>query len=111
VTTPPKPTSPHFDSPQQAMRYLTAAYNRGDLAALRKVTTASARGALLDMRKEAVNLRLDSCSKRLNAGDYDCYFDHDYPASLHRSGHGHATFLAAPATRPGWYMTVLIGCG
>ena len=91
------------------MRYLAAAYNRNDTPALKKVTNASARAALIAMRQEATNLQLTSCSRRA-AGDYTCQFRHDYPEGLHRSGRGHATFLAAPADKPGWYMTVLIDC-
>jgi hypothetical protein len=106
----PRPVSLHFDTPQQAMRYLAAAYNRGDAAALKKVTNGTARAALLEMRQEAVNLHLDSCSRRAS-GDYVCQFHHDYPARLHRRGLGHATFLAAPVANRGWYMTVLIACG
>jgi hypothetical protein len=111
----PRPTTQpvprvHFNSPQGAMRYLAAAYNRDDLPALKKVTNASARSALLDMRQEATNLALTSCSRR-DSGDYVCEFRHDYPSRLHRSGHGQATFIAAPADKPGWYMTVLLDCG
>lgn len=107
--TPPVPRV-HFSTPQGAMSYLAAAYNRNDLAALKKVTNAEARSALTAMRQEATNLELLSCSRR-DSGDYVCLFRHDYPARLHRSGHGQATFLAAPASKPGWYMTVLIDCG
>ena len=99
----------HFSTPQGAMRYLAAAYNRDDLPALKKVTNASARSALIDMRRGATNLVLTSCSRRAS-GDYVCQFRHDFPARLHRSGHGQATFLAAPASKPGWYMTVLMDC-
>jgi hypothetical protein len=113
TTTPPTaPPLPgvHFTTPQAAMRYLSAAYNRNDLPALKKVTTASARTALIAMREEATDLELISCSRRAS-GDYVCHFRHDYPRRLHRSGRGQATFLAAPADKPGWYMTVLIDCG
>ncbi|HEY6744815.1 MAG TPA: hypothetical protein VI357_03770 [Mycobacteriales bacterium] len=92
------------------MRYLAAAYNRDDLPALKKVTNSSARRALIAMRQEATNLALTSCSRRAS-GDYVCQFRHDYPSQLRRTGHGQATFLAAPASKPGWYMTVLIDCG
>jgi hypothetical protein len=109
TTTRPAPRL-HFTTPQGAMRYLAAAYNRDDLPALKKVTNASARSALTAMHQEATNLALTSCSRRAS-GDYVCQFRHDYPSRLHRSGHGHATFLAAPAGKPGWYMTVLIECG
>ncbi len=100
----------HFTTPQAAMRYLAAAYNRNDTPALRKVTNPVARAALIAMRQEATNLRLNGCSRRA-VGDYLCRFRHDYPQHLHRPGHGQATFLAAPAAKPGWYMTVLIDCG
>jgi predicted lipid-binding transport protein (Tim44 family) len=100
----------HFTTPQAAMRYLTAAYNRNDTSALRKVTNPSARAALTAMRQEATNLQLTGCTRRA-VGDYLCQFRHDYPQHLHRPGHGQATFLAAPAAKPGWYMTVLIDCG
>ncbi len=100
----------HFTTPQAAMEYLAAAYNNDDLTALGHVTTPRARADLLGMRSEAVNLRLQNCSRR-PVGDYVCQFAHDYPSSLHRSGHGHAVFLAGPADKPGWYMTVLKGCG
>jgi hypothetical protein len=109
TTTQPVPRV-HFTTPQGAMRYLAAAYNRDDLPALKKVTTASARSALTAMRQEATNLALTSCSRRAS-GDYVCQFRHDYPSRLHRSGHGHATFLAGPADTPGWYMTLLIDSG
>ena len=99
----------HFTTPEAAMRYLAAAYNRNDAAALKKVTNSSARAALAEMRAGAVNLQLESCSRR-SSGDYTCEFRHDFPAFLLRHGHGHATFLAAPADRPGWYMSVLVDC-
>lgn len=100
----------HFATPQAAMRYLTAAYNRNDTPALRKVTNPAARAALIAMHQEATNLQLTGCSRRA-VGDYLCHFRHDYPEHLHRSGHGQAAFLAAPAAKSGWYMTVLMYCG
>lgn len=106
---PPRHPAVHFDTPQAAMRYLAAAYNRNDQAALRRVTTVRARAALLALRSEAVNLRLLSCSRN-PSGDYTCRFQHDFPAHRHLTGHGHATFTAAPAAKPGWYMTVLVDC-
>jgi len=104
----PKP-GVHFATPEAAMRYLTAAYNRNDLPALKKVTNQPARAALLEMRQEATNLQLTGCSPRPR-GDYVCSFRHDFPEHRHRVGHGQATFLAAPADKPGWYMTVLLDC-
>jgi len=92
------------------MRYLAAAWNRHDKVALWQVTTPDGRNELEAMRSEATNLRLRSCTKK-PAGDYTCVFDHDYPPSMHKSGHGTATFLAGPARAHGWYMTYFEGCG
>src|SRR5947209_1901017 len=104
------PAGPYFATPQAAMRYLAAAYNRHDKVALWYVTTPDGRNALEQMRHEATNLRLRSCTKN-PAGDYTCEFDHDYPPSMHKSGRGTATFVAGPARDRGWYMTVFEGCG
>jgi len=104
----PKPAL-HFATPEAAMRYLAAAYNRNDLPALQKVTNPPARAALVEMRQEATNLQLSGCSQRPR-GDYLCLFRHDFPEHRHRAGHGQASFLAAPADKPGWYMTVLLDC-
>jgi hypothetical protein len=108
----PGPASPgrlYFSTPQAAMRYLAAAYNRNDLVALGHVTTPIVRANLVAMRRTAVNLQLVGCSAN-PAGDFACAFTHDYPASLHLSGTGHAHFTAAPADEHGWYMTVLDDC-
>ncbi|HEV8166894.1 MAG TPA: hypothetical protein VGR74_21045 [Actinomycetota bacterium] len=102
--------TPHFATPQASMRYLAAAYNRNDLASLMHVTTPAARNNLLLMRANATNLQLVSCTANAARGDYTCAFTHDFPVTSHRSGHGHAHFTVAPATRPGWYMTVLEDC-
>jgi hypothetical protein len=96
------------------MRYLAGAYNRNDAVALRKVTTPAARHDLMDMRREAVNLRLNSCTRNSD-GTYLCTFRHDYPASLPRDQRspqgGEAEVLVAPALTPGWYASGLAGCG
>ncbi len=102
-------TTVHFTTPQAAMRYLAAAYNRNDTAALKKVTGTSARTDLIAMRRGAVNLQLESCSRR-TTGDYLCAFRHDFPKQLHRRGTGDATFIVAPADKPGWYMNSLADC-
>jgi hypothetical protein len=108
-STPASPARLYFSTPQAAMRYLAAAYNRDDLAALGHVTTPVARANLVAMRRNAVNLQLVGCSPN-PAGDFACGFTHDYPASLHVTGTGHAHFTAAPADEHGWYMTVLDDC-
>jgi hypothetical protein len=107
---PAAPRTPHFATPQASMRYLAAAYNHNDLASLMHVTTPVARNNLLLMRANATNLQLVSCTANTARGDYTCAFTHDFPVASHRSGHGQAHFTVAPATRPGWYMTVLDDC-
>jgi hypothetical protein len=112
ATLPATPSVPHFATPQGAMRYLAAAYNRIDLVALKHVTTPQGRAELLGMRPYAVNLRLVGCKANSARGDYDCTFSHDYPAAMHKPGKGSpAIFTVAPADRVGWYMTVLESCG
>ena len=109
-STQPSPPALHFDSPEAAMRYLTAAYDRNDRDAMRPVTTPGSRQALWDMRSEAVNLQLTSCDRGSN-GSYTCQFTHDYPPNLHMKGHGASTMIVSPAARPGWYMSELLECG
>jgi len=102
--------SPHFDTPDPAMRYLASAWNRNDGKELCTVTNPNARQVLADMHREAINLRLARC-KHFADGTYECTFRHDYPASMHKKGIGHAYLHVAPADRPGWYMSVFEGCG
>jgi hypothetical protein len=101
---------PHFSTPQAAMRYLAAAYDRNDVAALHYVTNPSSFKALMDMRSEAVDLQLRSCTPT-GHGDYNCVFQHRYPKSMHDSGYGESDFIAAPAINPGWYMYLFKDCG
>ena len=114
TTTPPSvPRPPHFDTPEAAMAYLASAWNRNDVVELDHVTNPAARAQLAGMHSEAVNLRLNHCTRRPQ-GDYVCFFDHDYPAGTSTTlpgGLGHAQFLVGPALTPGWYMTVFEGCG
>lgn len=108
----PHTKSPHFNTPEAAMRYLAAAWNRNDLADLCHVTNPNSRALLNEMHSEATNLSLNHCIKQ-PAGDYECFFDHDYPKAMKPKpkGHGHAEFQVGPAGTPGWYMTVFEGCG
>jgi hypothetical protein len=100
----------HFATPEAAMTYLAAAWNRNDLAALCQVTNPNARFLLNDMHREAVNLRLKKC-ETVDVGRYSCTFVHDYPAKMHKSGTGRTWLDVAAADNPGWYMTVFEGCG
>jgi curli biogenesis system outer membrane secretion channel CsgG len=93
------------------MTYLAAAFNSGSAAALHAVTTPGSYEELTQMHSEAVNLQLQYCTANANRGDYYCYFSHDYPASLHQTGHGASTMLVAPAENPGWYLYELVECG
>ena len=95
------------------MRYLAAAYNRKDSATVRSVTTPSARVALAEHGKVMTNLQLRRCERRKEIGDYLCSFTYAFPGSLHKKSyqHGIAVFVAGPATKQGWYMTVLESCG
>lgn len=107
---------PHFDTPEDAMRYLAAAWNANDLVSLRHVTDPSARDELDAMHGEASNLRLERCEPRVGVGDYTCTFAHDYPPGASTTvpkeqNKGEAVFLVGPADTPGWYMTVFESCG
>ena len=108
-TAAPGYTGPHFDTPQAAMIYLADAYNAGDLTALHHVTEPRAFSRLMSMRSDAFNLRLKYCTPNPR-GDFTCYFRHDFPASEHKTGHGQAVFIAAPALNPGWYMYQFQSC-
>jgi len=104
---------PHFDTPEAAMTYLAAAWNKNDLISLRHVTDPAARDELDGMHSEAANLRLDHCDLQ-PAGDYQCVFDHGYPSGYTPPAgttEGQAVFLVGPADTPGWYMTVFVSCG
>jgi hypothetical protein len=101
---------PHFATPQAAMTYLAAAYNRDDVAAIHYVTTPASFKALMAMRSEAVDLQLRSCT-RTGRGDYLCLFRHRYPKHMHDKGYGVSQFIAAPAINPGWYMYQFLDCG
>jgi hypothetical protein len=102
--------SPHFNTPDAAMTYLASAWNRDDLDELCQVTNPNARLLLLDMHREATNLRLQRCD-RDGVGHYSCIFDHDYPKKMHKKGVGHTLVDVQSADAPGWYMTIYEGCG
>jgi hypothetical protein len=104
-------TGPHFRTPQAAMRYLAAAFNRNDATELHHVTTPASYKELKAMRSGAVNLRLVSCVANKGHGDYTCTFRHAYPKRLHKKGYGSSDMLVAPAINPGWYLYALLDCG
>jgi hypothetical protein len=108
---------PHFETPEDAMRYLAAAWNANDIVSLKHVTDPSARDQLNAMHGVAVNLQLKRCEPRAGAGDFTCTFSHDFPprpsttVPEDTSKPGEAVFLVGPADAPGWYMTVFESCG
>lgn len=106
----PEGTTVHFTTPQAAMTYLAAAWNRDDLGALCQVTNPNSRMLLNDMHQEAVNLQLKKCSY-MDVGLYACTFTHDYPRHLHAKGHGKTWLEVAAADNPGWYLLDYVGCG
>ena len=101
---------PHFSTPQSAMRYLAAAYNRHDVTAMHHVTTPSSFRQLTTMWSGPINLKLESC-KATGRGDYLCDFRHDLPKNMHQHGYGVAEMIVAPAITPGWYLYAIPTCG
>jgi hypothetical protein len=97
-----------FPTVEAAMSYLASAYNRHDTDDLRHVTTPEAREQLDGMRDIAPELRLKSCTWGED-GYYECTFTHTYPKGA--KGSGTMWVSVAPAAKPGWYMTVVEGCG
>jgi hypothetical protein len=110
--TPPPASSVHFDTPEAAMRYLAAAWNRGDITSLKHVTDPAARTELDNMHREATNLKLHHCTFTKGRGDYECYFTHDFPVGYKsETGHGTAEFTVGAADRPGGVKTNFVDCG
>jgi len=93
------------------MKYLAFAYDHNDSRRLRQVTRPTSYRELMAMRSAAVDLRLTSCSRYRDHRGYVCRFVHDYPASLHKSGHGSTQVFVVRAKNPGWYMWVVMDCG
>jgi hypothetical protein len=133
ASTPPSGSAPHFTTPDDAMRYLVAAYNRHDIAAEMHVTTPDARTQLEAERQWVNTFSFDSCDVDGTQGDYICTFDMtsmvptpaaDNPAADSTATDSTATVsipaatemaeitvIVAPAARPGWYMYASQGCG
>jgi hypothetical protein len=106
----PEGQTVHFATPQAAMTYLAAAWNRNDLAALCQVTNPNSRMLLNNMHQEALNLRLKKC-ERMDVGLYACTFTHDYPKHMRAKGTGRTWLEVAAADNPGWYLLDYVGCG
>lgn len=84
-----------FTTPTAAMRYLAAAYNDGDDAALQKVTAPSARAAMGELHAVAARLRLERCDRDMD-GMYLCSFVH---------GRGQLIVGVDPSPTSGWRLT------
>jgi hypothetical protein len=112
---------PHFTTPDDAMRYLVAAYNSHDIAAEMHVTTPESRAALETERQWVNTFSFHSCTVNPGGGDYSCQFDMVSKVKTTDEGTdsfgddvqqmGEITVLVAPAQRPGWYMYYNEGCG
>jgi hypothetical protein len=115
--------SPHFATPDAAMRYLVAAYNAHDVSSERHVTTPDSRIALESERQWVKTFAFHSCAKN-PGGDYTCVFTmlervkgvqaapntyDDFGSEV--TDMNEITVLVAPAARPGWYMYFNFGCG
>jgi hypothetical protein len=110
--------APHFDTPQAAMTYLASAWNAGNVQGIDYVTNPAGRAQMDSMAAEMVNLRFDYCTAN-PAGDDTCIFTHDVMPSTSPTTYpnpggyppGEAVFTVAPATGPGWYLTLVVHCG
>jgi hypothetical protein len=116
-------SAPHFATPDAAMRYLVAAYNRHDIASEMHVTTPDSRAALETERQWVNTFSFHSCTVNPGGGDYSCQFDMVSKVKKATNDDfnpfgddvvenmGEITVLVAPAQRPGWYMYFNEGCG
>jgi len=114
-------SAPYFTTPDDAMRYLVAAYNSHDIAAEMHVTTPDSRAALETERQWVNTFSFHSCTLNPGGGDYICQFDMVSKVPTTDQGTdgfgddlqkmGEITVLVAPAARPGWYMYYNEGCG
>jgi hypothetical protein len=104
----------HFGTPQGAMRYLAAASNHDDTAAIHQVTTPQSFKAFMGMRPELHSLHVSSCTAT-GRGDYICDLDYSYQyqnqTGKHWNNNAVAQVVVAPARDPGWYLYTFITCG
>lgn len=104
-------TPARFATPEAMVRSFAAAWNDHDALAVQHLTNGSSRRSLIEMRSEAVNLRLHHCAGGA-AGTTVCYLDHDFPATKQHgvTRGGHAIIRVAPVARTGWYVSGLVSC-
>lgn len=112
---------PHFTTPDAAMRYLAAAYNSGNEAAIRHVTTPDSRGQFESERQWVKTFRFRDCTANgAPAWDYTCVLDivanapgvsPNIDATTGAVVMDEVALLVAPAARTGYYLEANQGCG
>jgi hypothetical protein len=119
---------PHFATPDDAMRYLAAAYNAGDETAIRHVTTPDSRQQFEGERQWVKAFSFRDCKANGAPNwDYTCVLNIDaFQPGMTPSPDPSAdaatqaqqlqsmdevTLLVGAAATPGWYLEVNEGCG
>jgi hypothetical protein len=112
---------PHFTTPDDAMRYLAAAYNSGDEVAIRHVTTPDSRTEFEAERQWVQTFRFRDCvAMGAPYWTYNCTLD----ITANAPGVGpnidattglvvmdEVALEVSPAARTGYYMDAVEGCG
>jgi hypothetical protein len=103
------------------MRYLAAAYNSGDEAAIRHVTTPDSRTQFESERQWVQTFRFRDCTANgAPAWDYNCTLDiianvsgvsPNIDANTGLVVMDEVALLVAPAARTGYYLEANAGCG
>jgi predicted lipid-binding transport protein (Tim44 family) len=114
-------SAPHFTTPDDAMRYLAAAYNSGDEAAIRHVTTPDSRSQFESERQWVKTFRFRDCTANgAPTWDYNCTLDiianvpgvsPNIDATTGLVVMDEVALLVAPAARTGYYVEANEGCG
>jgi hypothetical protein len=112
---------PHFTTPDAAMRYLAGAYNSGDEAAIRHVTTPDSRTQFESERQWVQTFRFRECTANgAPAWDYTCVLDitayvpgvnPNIDATTGVVVMDEVALLVGPAARTGYYVEANEGCG
>jgi hypothetical protein len=121
VSTPASGSAPHFTTPDDAMRYLAAAYNAGDEVAIRHVTTPDSRTEFEAERQWVKTFRFRDCTA-IGAPywTYNCTLDitanvpgvsPDIDATTGLVVMDEVALEVSPAARTGYYMDAVEGCG
>lgn len=121
ASTPPSASAPHFTTPDDAMRYLAAAYNSGDEVAIRHLTTPDSRTQFESERQWVQTFRFRDCTANgAPTWDYNCILDitanvpgvsPNIDATTGLVVMDEVALLVAPAARTGYYVEANEGCG